>query len=38
MKWQPEEKERDAKRLGVLAERAIFRLIFGPVQLFRILR
>ena len=38
MKWQPEEKKQDAMRLGVLVERTMIRLLFGPVELFRILR
>ena len=38
MKWQPKENKTDAKRLGVLVERAMVRLLFGPVELFRILR
>jgi hypothetical protein len=38
MKWQPKGTARDAKRLGVLVERAMVRLLLGPVELFRAMK
>jgi len=38
MKWRPKREEQDPKRLGVLVERALQRVLFGPVNLFRMMR
>jgi len=38
MKWQPTGMSEDAKRIGALADRALSRLWFGPVELLRVLR
>jgi len=38
MKWQPSENSLERKRVGVLADRALSRLLFGPVELLRVLR
>ncbi len=38
MRWRPAEQQGTRERVGVLIERALFRLAFGPVDLFRILK
>lgn len=38
MKWQPNRGKRDPKRLGILADRAMTRYLFGPIHLLRVLR